>query len=204
LLVPPIASKAGTARTASEAELRPPGFFARLGATRPSGAWLAIGLLVVLLAFGGGLLTGRSLAPAKAVRAADVTAEKEKKTAARPTPPPEEKAATEPKPAAPAPASKPAEGGGGAKQPFNAKAARTSVDRAAARAKTCRDSRDPAGSISATVTFAPTGKVSDVAITTPRYATTKTGRCVISRLSDARVPEFTGSPVTVKKSIVLR
>lgn len=202
LLVSPVAKPASA--TPSDAALASPGFFAKLGASRPSGAWLLIGLLVVLLAFGGGLLTGRSLAPVTK-NAAVEEATPEKKTPAAKTP-----SASEPKPAAetPAPAAEPAakptEGGGGAKHPFNRKAAAAAVDRAALRARSCRDSRDPAGSVSATVTFAPSGRVSDVSVTTPRYANTKTGRCIVTRLSEARVPDFSGAPVTVKKSLVVK
>lgn len=157
----------------------------------------------MLVAFGSGLVTGRSLAPAQEkVAVADVAPEK--KAPSRPAAAPEPKPQAAPAAATPAPASKPAEGGGGAKQPFNAKLARTAVDRAAVRAKTCRDGRDPAGSVSATVTFAPSGSVSEVTVTTPRYATTKTGRCVVARLSEAKVPAFSGSSVTVKKSLLVK
>jgi hypothetical protein len=200
VLVSPVAK---VAPTPSEAALHPPSFLSGLR-VKPSAAWLVLGLLVVLIAFGGGLLTGRSLAPEKEQPSAATKPEKEKGAAARPTPAAEQKPAAEPAAAAAAPAAKAPEGGGGPRRPFNAKAARLAVDRAAARAKSCKDARDPAGSVSATVTFAPSGKVSEVAITTPRYANTKTGTCVASRLREARVPEFSGNPVTVKKSLLVK
>jgi hypothetical protein len=205
LLVSPVSARVvGAGATPSEAALKPPGFVARLRASRPSVAWLLIGGLVVLVAFGGGLLTGRLLAPAQAARVTDAEPEKRGKKGATDPPPAEPLPAAAPAPPTPAPASKPGEGGGGTKRAFNSKAAKTAVDRAAARTKSCRNSRDPAGSVSATVTFAPSGKVSDVTITTPGYAGTKTGACIESLLRQARVPEFSGNPVTVKKSLVIR
>jgi hypothetical protein len=76
-LVSPVAKGPATATTPSEAALHPPGLVSRLRASRPSGAWLIIGMLSVLLAFAGGLLAGRSLAPAKSsARGTDAEAEK--------------------------------------------------------------------------------------------------------------------------------
>jgi hypothetical protein len=201
VFVPPVAARSFEAGSElSQGTPKPPGFIGRLRATRPSGAWLLIALLATLLAFGGGLLTGRLLAPKNEARVADV--QPEKREGKRAT------TADEPKPARPLAtqtqaAGKPAEGGG-TKQAFNAKAAKTAVDRAAARTKGCRNPRDPAGSVSTAVTFAPSGKVSDVTITTPRYIGTKTGACIESRLREARVSEFSGSPMTVKKSVTVR
>lgn len=201
LLVSPVAAQP----PAPAAALKPPGFFSRLRATRPSGAWLVIGLLVTVLAFGGGLLTGRLLAPATASKSPDVSSEKpEKKGAAeRATPTPEPKQG-EPAAAAPATPGKPTDGSGTAKRPFNAKLARAAVDRAAAGAKGCRAKGDPAGSVATSVTFATTGKVSNVAITTKRYAKTKTGSCIASRLAEASIPPFSGKASPVKKSITVR
>jgi hypothetical protein len=179
---------------------KPPGLLGRLRASQPSGAWLLIGLFATLLAFGGGLLTGRALAPTKDASVVDV--QPEKREGKRATSADEPKPARQP--AAPTPAAgKPAEGGG-TKQAFSSKAAKTAVNRAAVRTKGCRNSRDPAGSVSTAVTFAPSGKVSAVTITTPRYVGTKTGACIESRLREARVPEFSGRPMTVKKSVTVR
>lgn len=177
------------------------GLRASLGASRPSGVWLGIFGAVVVLAFGGGLITGRGLAPApQAGPTPSATPHKAREAAPAPqaaanTEAPKKEAAEEPR--------RP-EAAKGAKAPFNAKAARTAVDRAAARAKGCRDKGDAPGSASTNITFAPSGKVSDVTVTTPRYASSKTGKCIVDKLGDARVPEFSGNPVTLKKSVHLK
>jgi hypothetical protein len=54
------------------------------------------------------------------------------------------------------------------------------------------------------ITFAPSGRVSDVTVTTPTYASGKVGSCIVSKLKTARVPPFTGPPETVKKVIAMR
>jgi hypothetical protein len=201
VFVPPVAARsAGSAPEPLEGAPHS-GLWRRLRASRPSGAWLLIGLVTTLLAFGGGLLTGRALVPAKAPRVAEGQPEKpEKKSATTPEQP---KPAGQPENAAPAVAARQAPGSG-TKSAFNSKVAKSAVDRAAARTKGCRNSRDPAGSVATTVTFAQSGKVSDVAITTQRYVGTKTAACIESRLREARVPEFSGGPMTVKKTVTVR
>lgn len=187
---------------------RKPGRFAAFSALlapRPTGAWFGIFGGVVVLAFGIGLLTGRASAPA-------APAASEPATSAAPKPPKVREAAPASPPAAnPEPAKKEsteephrAEGGKGTKAAFNQKLARAAVDRAAARARGCRDKADAPGSASVTITFAPSGKASDVTVTTPRYASSKTGKCIVSRMSEARVPEFSGNSVTLKKTVSLK
>jgi hypothetical protein len=168
--------------------------------TRPTGAWLAIGGAAVLVAFGAGLAAGGGAAPSSEPLASQAPP--------APEPPATTGQAPEPPRAVETPPAKVEEG---SQQPsaakpgkFSAKAARSAVDRVAARARGCKVAGEPTGSVSTTITFEPSGKVSDVTVTTPRFVGTKVARCVVSRLNDARVPEFSGGPVTVKKSFTVR
>jgi hypothetical protein len=89
-------------------------------------------------------------------------------------------------------------------EPFNAKAARTNLSVAVARAQHCRDQTAPTGSVAAVVTFVPSGRVADVTVITATYAGTHTGKCIISKLKTAQVPPYSGGPETMKKTFVLR
>jgi hypothetical protein len=53
------------------------------------------------------------------------------------------------------------------------------------------------------VTFAPTGRVSEVVVDDANFNGTPAGRCVQTAFFDARVPPFAGSPVKVGKSFSL-
>jgi hypothetical protein len=97
-----------------------------------------------------------------------------------------------------APVAKPAAAG------FNAKAAKAAIERVVPRLKGCKQPGEPPGSATVTVTFAPTGRVSSAAVTNTRYAGTRTGNCIVQRLREARVAEFVGAPVTVKRSVAVR
>jgi hypothetical protein len=72
------------------------------------------------------------------------------------------------------------------------------------RLKGCKQPGEPPGTATVTVTFAPTGRVSNAAVTTQRYAGTRTGTCIAARLREARVAGFTGKSVTVKRGIAVR
>jgi len=87
---------------------------------------------------------------------------------------------------------------------FNAQAAKLAIDRIVPRLKACKQAGEPPGSATVTVTFAPSGRVSSAQVTTTRYAGTRTGNCIAQRLREARIPEFTGAPVTVKRSVAVR
>ena len=113
-------------------------------------------------------------------------------------------ATPEPTPLATADAGKSSGASKGGLAPFNAKAAKTNIANAAARLKSCKDASTPAGSASVVITFAPSGRVSDVTVTTPTYAGTRAGSCIVSKLKTALVPPFSGGPETVKKSVAIR
>jgi hypothetical protein len=87
---------------------------------------------------------------------------------------------------------------------FNAQAAKLAIDRIVPRLKACKQAGEPPGSATVTVTFAPTGRVSSAQVTNTRYAGTRTGNCIVQRLREARVPVFSGAPVTVKRSLAVR
>jgi hypothetical protein len=186
-------------------------------------------MVAVGIAFVSGLLLGHGRGPAKAAEgativvssspaaplpivASGVAAPAAAPAATAPTAPsasgaPDSSAAS-PSAAAPAPTvASDASRGAPAKaalEPFNAKAARTNLSVAVARAQRCRDQTAPAGSVSAVVTFVPSGRVADVTVITPTYAGTHTGKCIVSKLKTAQVPPFSGDPESMKKTFTLR
>jgi len=191
---------------------------AALGRTRPNRALLGMSAVAVTCAFVAGLLVGRGTAPAALAPVPTPEA-----PAARPSEPPTPPAAT-PTAAAPTVPATPAtpqaaaesappltpdapKSTGGSKSgltPFNAKAAKTNLANAAARLRGCKDASPPAGSASVVITFAPTGRVSDVTVTTPTYAGTRAGNCIVAKLKTTRVPPFSGRPETVKKVVAIK
>jgi hypothetical protein len=207
-IVPAFLTPASLAPTAADFnEFGSPSFFETMKRTRPTSAWTGVALFVAAITFVGGIGVGQGMSasapppiPAPAPLATNVTASPA--APSLPTAPPAAAttaAGATATPSAPEPAVP-------TKQlpPFDAKAARTALDSAAAKTKACRAGKDPKGAVATTVTFAPSGRVSDVAIDTTRYAGTKTAKCIIQHLSEAAAPEFTGFPATLKKTIALR
>jgi hypothetical protein len=185
-------------------EFGSPSFLETMKRTRPTSAWTGVALFVAGLTFVGGVAVGRGTSPTSAL-VVPVPAPLPPSVAA--APPPAAPAATtpaeEPKPAPRTPdslATAPAR----PLEPFDTKAARAAVDAAAAKAKTCRETGDPKGAVATTVTFASSGRVSGVTINTARFAGTKTGRCIVTRLSEAQVPAFSGNPANLKKTVAVR
>jgi hypothetical protein len=97
----------------------------------------------------------------------------------------------EPKPAGDAP-------------PFDRAAALTALNAAVAQASGCRQPGDPSGTARVVITFAPSGRVTSANLSGPPFAGTRTGGCIASTMRRARVPAFSGSHVTVSKSVVIR
>jgi hypothetical protein len=87
---------------------------------------------------------------------------------------------------------------------FNAKAAKAAIDGVTPRLRTCRHAGDPAGPATVMVTFDPAGRVSNATVTTAGHAGTRTGDCIVQRLRELRIPEFSGAAVTVKRSVTFR
>ncbi|HTQ07756.1 MAG TPA: hypothetical protein VMI54_28070 [Polyangiaceae bacterium] len=204
-----------------EDEVRHP-WLASLAASRPTNAWLSLGMVLVGVAFVVGLLLGRTSNSARAAaRVAAVTATPSAEPPAVPAlvaPSAEAPASVasadtvSSAQAAPPSVPAPAESADAAKngspkaqlEPFNAKAAHINLGNAAARAMHCRDATAPAGTVATVVTFVPSGRVADVTVTTPVYAGTHTGKCIIAKLKGAQVPPYSGEPETLKKTIALK
>jgi hypothetical protein len=102
----------------------------------------------------------------------------------------------EPTPAKPVETAPPAAEGA----EFNRGAATSALGAAAGAAKGCKKPDGPTGSGRVKVTFAPSGNVTSAVVDGPPFAGTPVGGCVASAFRSARVPPFTGAPVTVSKS----
>lgn len=88
--------------------------------------------------------------------------------------------------------------------PFSVSAAQVALTQAAANAAGCAKPGGPTGSGKAQVTFASSGRVTSANVTTPPFAGTSVGGCVASVFRRARVPAFSGNPVTVSKSFSVK
>lgn len=100
-------------------------------------------------------------------------------------------AAKKPKEEAPPPADAP---------PFSKASAISALTAAANSAGSCKKPGGPTGPGKATVTFAPSGRVTTATVAGGSYAGTGVGGCVASVFRRAHVPPFSGSAVTVSKS----
>jgi hypothetical protein len=195
-----------------------PGLLATLGSTRPSTAWLALGLGALAVAFVAGLFVGRGTASAPTA-APRVAASEPVRAPAKLAPAPVAAPAAESPPSAvpnasgaapiaaePAASTDDTKSAAGPKSlsPFNSKLANNSIASAAARIKSCKDVSVPPGSVSVVVTFATTGRVVAATVTTPSYSLGEIGACLVSKLKKAQVPPFSGAPETVKKTIHIR
>ncbi len=73
---------------------------------------------------------------------------------------------------------------------------------AAGSASGCRKANGPSGSGRATVTFSPDGSVTGVSLSGP-FAGTPVGQCVTASFRAAKIPPFSGSPVTMGRSFAV-
>jgi hypothetical protein len=88
--------------------------------------------------------------------------------------------------------------------PFNQGAAIGALNRAVAQASGCRQEGDPSGTARVVITFAPSGRVTSANLSGPPFAGTRTGGCIAATMRGATVPAFSGTHVTVSKSLVIR
>jgi hypothetical protein len=88
--------------------------------------------------------------------------------------------------------------------PFDEGAAFGALGDATVLAKSCRREGDPAGTAHVTVTFAPSGRTTRSLVAGWPYAGTELGGCIAQRFRAAKVPEFSGGPVTVHRSVVIQ
>jgi predicted Zn finger-like uncharacterized protein len=84
--------------------------------------------------------------------------------------------------------------------PFSKASAISALTAAASSAGSCKKPGGPTGPGKATVTFAPSGRVTTATVAGGSYAGTGVGGCVASVFRRAHVPAFSGSSVTVSKS----
>ncbi len=87
---------------------------------------------------------------------------------------------------------------------FNTAAAAAALSRAATSAAACRNPDDPKGTALVSVTFSPSGDATRATVEGSPFAGTPTGSCIASKMRAAHVPPFTGSLVTVRKSVVIQ
>jgi predicted Zn finger-like uncharacterized protein len=114
-----------------------------------------------------------------------------------------------PKPATPAPESEPAAepeaespSSGSSAAAFDASAAKTVLTAAAGNASSCKQADGPTGSGRVSITFAPSGRPTSVAVTGD-VAGSAVGSCVAKLFRQTRVPAFSGDPVTVAKGFTV-
>lgn len=86
--------------------------------------------------------------------------------------------------------------------PFDPAVAEAAITAAFQRARGCRSATDPKGVATATLTYAPSGRVT-TALVSGIFAGTPTGSCIAAALRSARIEPFTGALVTVKRSATL-
>ena len=88
--------------------------------------------------------------------------------------------------------------------PFDTGAAKAALAQAASLAGSCGSSGGPTGIGKVQVTFRPSGRVSTATVVSGPFGGTTVGSCVARTFRRARVPEFSGSPVTVAKSFSIQ
>ncbi|HTM45666.1 MAG TPA: hypothetical protein VL137_11960, partial [Polyangiaceae bacterium] len=89
-------------------------------------------------------------------------------------------------------------------EPFDKSAAATALSQAASRASACRTAGDPSGTADVSVTFSPSGRVTQAMVQGPPFQGTSTGGCIARELRAAQVPAFAGDFVTVHKHVVIQ
>jgi predicted Zn finger-like uncharacterized protein len=194
------------------------------------GAVIAVvGLIVIgAVAMSGGDKSAETAPSATAETAAAATTEAPKPEEKKEEPKPEEKkpeaaasatasaaptaaAATETKPTGPTPGTVPGTTKPKEKEkeeaapaptagPFSISAAQAALGSAAGSAGGCKKPGGPTGSGKVQVTFAPSGRVTSANVAGPPFAGTPVGGCVAGMFRRAKVPPFSGNPVTVSKS----
>jgi hypothetical protein len=92
---------------------------------------------------------------------------------------------------------------GGDGKTFDRDAALKALDAAANRASRCRSKGDPSGNVTVLVIFNPSGTVKEAKVVDTRYDGRPTARCIASRMAQARIRPFEGTPKTLAKSVVI-
>ena len=87
---------------------------------------------------------------------------------------------------------------------FDRGAASAALGTATSAASACRGADGPTGVAQVTVTFAPSGRVTQATVNGAPYAGTATGSCIAQAFRGTSVPAFRGEPVTVSKTVTIR
>lgn len=88
--------------------------------------------------------------------------------------------------------------------PFSVSAAQVALTQAASNAGGCGKPGGPTGSGKVQVTFATSGRVTTANVTGGAFPGTPVGGCVAGVFRKARIPAFSGNPVTVSKSFSVK
>lgn len=91
----------------------------------------------------------------------------------------------------------------GGDRPFDRGAASAQLGGAAGAAKGCAKPDGPKGSAKVQVTFSPSGKATQATVGPP-FAGTSVGSCIAGSFRGLSVPPFTGSAVTVSKTVTIK
>lgn len=86
---------------------------------------------------------------------------------------------------------------------INMAAVKAALSQAAAAAASCKKPNGPTGKGKATVTFATSGRVTSANVIGGTFGGNSVGGCVARVFRSAKVPPFSGSPVTVAKSFYI-
>lgn len=113
----------------------------------------------------------------------------------------ENSAAAEAKPAPTAPHGLKSKSKTGTASPFDSTGAAIAMNEAARRAASCRAPSDPTGAAMVMIKFAPSGRVTTSVIEGGPFAGTTIGGCIALAFRGARVPPFSGEPVTLRKTV---
>jgi predicted Zn finger-like uncharacterized protein len=124
---------------------------------------------------------------------------KSDEVASKPAEKPAERPAEKP---AEKPTEKPAEAASAA-PPFDTAAAKTALGAAAGNAGSCKTADGPTGGGKVSVTFMPSGRATNTQVSGD-LAGTAVGGCVARLFRTAKVPAFSGDPVTVSKSFSIQ
>jgi hypothetical protein len=89
------------------------------------------------------------------------------------------------------------------KPPFDTGAAKAALASAASGVASCKKPFNPTGSGKVQVTFAPSGKATSVTMIEGAFDGSPVGSCVAKLFRAAKVPAFSGDPVTVAKSFTI-
>lgn len=116
--------------------------------------------------------------------------------------PSEAKPAAAPEPKAEAP-SEPAPAAESDKPPFDMSAAKAALETAASSAPSCKSADGPTGKGKVQVTFSPSGRATSATVIEGAFGGTSVGGCIAKLFRAARVPAFSGDPVTVAKSFTV-